>query len=147
MKHSELKQLIKEEIQKVLEEDNLEGYTEDNPLEIKPIGSETGTKLNMHKVFKILKAEGYEPRITRGNRLFPKEITVWGKGREVDYGGMKITPNGELFGDDLWGIDIKSEEQVIPALQQYINDQRDLFKREIEKFRKDNPEAEFTTDL
>jgi hypothetical protein len=142
MKRSELKQIIREEIQKVFEEDNLEGYSE----EIKSIGSKKGTKLNMHKVFKILRAAGYEPRITQGNKIFPKEITVWGKGREVEYGGMQITPNGELFGDDLWGVDIKNEEQVIPALQMYINDQRGLWRKErdIEKL---SPGEEYAHDL
>lgn len=125
MKQSDLKQLIREEIQGILSEG----------------------KLNMQKVYKILKTAGYDPKISEGNRLLIKAITVWGKERLVDYGGMKITPSGALYGDDLWGIDIETEEQVIPALNQYIKDQRELEVRNREEFLKNNPDVIFPHDL
>lgn len=115
MNKSDLKQLIREEIQGVLSEN----------------------KLNMQKVYKILKTAGYDPKISEGNRLFIKSIKVTGKGNTQDYGTVKITPSGTLYGDDLWGMDIKSEEEIIPAIEEFVKDQKsylseglfDIFKK------------------
>lgn len=103
MNKSSLKQLIREEIQNILSEQ----------------------KLNMQKVFKILKTSGYNPRIYDGNRLFIKGIEVTGKGNNADYGRVRISPSGALYGDDLWGMDIETEEQIIPALEAFVRDQRE----------------------
>tara|TARA_R110000803_G_scaffold148781_1_gene214244 strand:- start:8 stop:379 length:372 start_codon:yes stop_codon:yes gene_type:complete len=107
MNKQDLKQLIREEISKVLTED----------------------KLNMQKVWKILKNSGLNPKIEDGNRMWIKSIVVGSNNEdEKDWGRLKITSTGALYGDDLWGRDIDNEQDVIPALQQYIQDQKDYFK-------------------
>jgi len=109
MNKQDLKQLIKEEISKVLTED----------------------KLNMQKVWKILKNSGLNPKIEDGNRMWIKSIVVGSNNEdEKDWGRLKITSTGALYGDDLWGMDIENEQDVIPALQQYIQDQKDYFKKQ-----------------
>ena len=50
------------------------------------------------------------------------EILAGGRGRDV--GAITITKNGELFGPGSWGIEIKSEEEVIPAIEQFVKDQQ-----------------------
>jgi len=125
MNKSELKQLIKEEIQKVIEADNLYDATEDDPYYAKEVGRKTGVKLNMRKIINILKNAGYPYSIDDGNKLFIKSVRTGGKGDDVDYGSIKITRNGELFGSDLWGKEIKSEEEVIPAIEEFVKSQKD----------------------
>jgi hypothetical protein len=109
MNKSELKQLIKEEISKVLTED----------------------KLNMQKVWKILKNSGLNPKIEDGNRMWIKSIVVGSNNEdEKDWGRLTITSTGALYGDDLWGRDIDNETEVIPALRDYIEDQKQYFKND-----------------
>tara|TARA_R110000772_G_scaffold219714_5_gene330272 strand:- start:1429 stop:1770 length:342 start_codon:yes stop_codon:yes gene_type:complete len=107
MNKQNLRQLIREEISKVLNED----------------------KLNMQKVLRVLKNSGFNPKIEDGNRMWIKSIVVGSNNEdEKDWGSLKITSTGALYGDDLWGMDIDNEQDVIPALQQYIQDQKDYFK-------------------
>ena len=123
MKKSELRNIIKEEISKVLKEaDNIRGAAEDDPYYAKEVGRDTGVKLNMRKVLKLLKDQGYPHSIHRGNLLFPIEILAGGKGRDV--GAITITQIGELFGSGSWGMEIGSEEEVIPAIEQFVKDQQ-----------------------
>ena len=123
MKKSQLKQIIKEEISKVLNEtDDIMSATEDDPYHAKEVGRNTGVKLNMRKILKLLKTQGYPHSIHRGNLLYPLEILAGGKGKDV--GAITITKNGELFGPDSWGMEIRSEEEIIPALDQFQIDQQ-----------------------
>ena len=123
MKKSELRQIIKEEISKVLNEaDNIRGATEDDPFYAKQVGRNTGVRLNMRKILQLLKDQGYPHSIHRGNFLFPVEILAGGKGRDV--GAITITKNGEITDSYSWGMEIKSEEEVIPAIEQFVKDQQ-----------------------
>ena len=91
-------------------------------------------KLNMQKVYNMLKDAGFDPQIEEGNRLWIKAIKVGSdKPNERDWGGLKITPSGALYGDDLWGRDINNETEVIPALRDYIEDQKEYFKNDKNK--------------
>jgi len=123
MKKSQLRKIIKEEVSKVLsEEDNIRGATEDDPFYATQVGRNTGVRLNMRAVLKLLKDQGYPHSIHRGNLLFPIEILAGGRGRDV--GAITITKNGELFGPGSWGMEVKSEEEVIPAIEQFVKDQQ-----------------------
>ena len=107
------------------EADNFMDATEDDPFYPKEVGRKTGVRLNMRKILRLLKDQGYPHSIARGNSLFPTEILAGGKDEEVDLGAITITKNGEIFGDDMWGIDIHSEEEVIPAIELFVQDQKD----------------------
>ena len=123
MKKSQLRNIIKEEISKVLNEaDSIRSATEDDPYYAKEVGRDTGVKLNMRKVLKLLKDQGYPHSIHRGNIFSPLEILAGGKGPDV--GAITITKNGELFGPGSWGVEIKSEEEVIPAIEQFVKNQQ-----------------------
>ena len=123
MKKSQLRKIIKEEVSKVLsEEDNIRGAIEDDPFYATQVGRNTGVRLNMRAVLKLLKDQGYPHSIHRGNLLFPIEILAGGRGRDV--GAITITKNGELFGPGSWGMEVKSEEEVIPAIEQFVKDQQ-----------------------
>ena len=96
--------------------------------------TELREKLNMQRVYNMLKDAGFEPQIEEGNRLWIKAIKVGSdKADEKDWGGLKITPSGALYGDDSWGRDINNETEVIPALRDYIEDQKDYFKNDKSK--------------
>lgn len=101
---------------------------EENAIELKAVGRDTGVKLNMRKVLNILKDNGYSYEIEDGNRFTGiKLIMVYGKaGGEVP-GHISIAKNGELFGSDLWGKDIKSEDELIPAIEQFYKDQKEEY--------------------
>lgn len=108
MKKTELKELIREEIQNVLSEG----------------------KLNMRKVLRILKDANYPHSISRGNRLFPTEILAGTKRiDDIDWGAVKITPSGALYGPDNWGMDIEKEEDILQALDQFEIDQENYYKK------------------
>ena len=66
MKESELRKIIKEEVSKVLsEEDNIRGATEDDPFYATQVGRNTGVRLNMRKILQLLKDQGYPHSSTR----------------------------------------------------------------------------------
>ena len=104
MNKQDLKQLIKEEIAKTLSE---------------------GVSLNMNKIFQILKDNGYEPKITKGNKVFGiKKIMVNGK----IWGRTGIESNGEMFGSDMWNRNITSEEEVLDAMRELEKDAEIIFR-------------------
>jgi len=111
MKKSELKQIIKEELQ----------------IKLSQVGGDTGVKLNMRKVYNILKDNDFNPKVREGNKLTGiKSIEIGVIGNDgYDYGLLTISKNGELFGDDLWGYDIKSEDEILPSIELYKKDQKD----------------------
>ena len=95
-------------------------------VELSVVGGNTGVKLNMRKVYNMLKSLNFNPQIREGNRLFIKTIEIGVVDDDgYDYGSLKISKNGELFGDDLWGYDIKSEDEILPAIEMYKKDQKD----------------------
>ena len=147
MNKQDLKQLIKEEISKVLEADNIYDATEDDPYYAKEVGRDTGVKLNMRKIINLLKDAGYSYSINDGNLLFPKSIRTGMKEGDVDYGSIVITRNGEVFGSDLWGTEINSEEEVIPTIEEFRKDQREQAIEHRKEFLKDNPDVSFPNKL
>ena len=113
MKKSKLRKIIKEEIHNI--------FNEAKPLQPNLVGGNTGVNLSMRKIINLLKAGGYPYSISDGNKLFPKSIRAGSK--HPDVGTVLITKNGQLFGDDLWGMDISSEEEVIPAIDEFEKNQ------------------------
>ena len=107
------------------EADSLIDATEDDPFYPNEVGRKTGVRLNMRKILRLLKDQGYPHSIDRGNSLFPTQILAGGKDEEGDLGAITITKNGELFGDGGWGIEINSEEEVIPAIELFVQDQKE----------------------
>tara|TARA_B110000902_G_scaffold254818_1_gene319365 strand:+ start:18 stop:416 length:399 start_codon:yes stop_codon:yes gene_type:complete len=94
------------------------------------VGGDTGTKLPMRKIFKMLKDAGYDPEITDGNRITGiKDITIGVGDDKFSAGTLIITKNGQTFGDDLWGKDIKSEDEIFPLIDEYYNDQLEMEKK------------------
>ena len=100
--------------------------SEEDYIELKAIGGDTGVKLNMRKVLNILKDNNYLYVIKDGNKFTGiKSIIVYGKIGEGIPGHIVITKNGELFGSDLWGKDIKSEDELLPTIEQFYKDQNE----------------------
>jgi hypothetical protein len=100
---------------------------EENAIELKAVGRDTGVKLNMRKVISILKDNGYHYIITDGNMFTGiKAVTTYGKYGEGKSGHLTFTKNGEVFGSDLWGTEITSENEVIPTIEQFYQDQENI---------------------
>jgi hypothetical protein len=96
------------------------------------IGRNTGVKLNLKKITKILKKAGYPATIEKEGILPSNEDGVITRDKlsvRADYGYIKICRNGEIFGSDNWGIEITSEDEVIPALKRFLQDQELLYKK------------------
>lgn len=105
----------------------IESESEEDAIELKMVGRDTGIKLNMRKVISILKNNGYHYSITDGNMLTGiKAVMTAGKYGEGKPGHLTFTKNGEVFGDDLWGTEISSEDEVIPTIEQFYIDQEDI---------------------
>jgi hypothetical protein len=93
---------------------------EGNPfIEPKVVGRDTGVKLDLKKVKKMAEAEGYEVSIEEGNLLGIKSIKI-----EIpEAGTLVIKRNGEVFGDELWGDEMESENDILDVIQNFIKDQ------------------------
>lgn len=102
---------------------------EDDSVELTQVGGDTGVKLPMKKIFKMLKREGYSPIVTKGNRITGInriEVEISNNRYTTRWshcGTLIIDKNGQLFGDDLWGMDINSEDEIFPAIEEYYRDQ------------------------
>jgi len=104
-------------------------YTEENPYIATMVGGDTGVNLPMRKIFKMLKDANYNPRITKGNKLTGISDIEIGVGDDnFSAGLLLITKNGQTFGDDLWGKDIKSETEIFPLIDEYYKDQLEAEK-------------------
>jgi hypothetical protein len=93
---------------------------EGNPsIEPKAVGRDTGVKLDLKKVKKMAEAEGYEVSVEEGNLLGIKSIKI-----EIpEAGTLVIKRNGEVFGDELWGDEMESENDILDVIQNFIKDQ------------------------
>ena len=110
-----------------LKEDESE-HSEENPMvfTLPQVGGDTGVKLPMRKIFRMLKDAGYDPEITDGNKITGiKNITIGVGDDEFSAGTLIISRNGQTFGNDLWGKDIKSENELFPLIDEYYKDQLD----------------------
>jgi hypothetical protein len=106
MKKEQLIQLIKEEIKNALKE-----------------------SINMRDVYSILKANKFNPRIIDGNRITGIKTIDFGSYDEKtgeDAGMLRIDSGGTLYGQDLWGMDIKNADEILDAIDQYRKSQREL---------------------
>jgi hypothetical protein len=107
MKHSQLKQIIKEEIQKILQE-------------------REEIKLNMKKIYNILKSNDINPRILKGNKITGIKLIEFGSYDETtgeDWGLLYVSPDGNIEGQDDWGYRINSEEEILDALKIFRQNQ------------------------
>ena len=106
MKHSQLKQLIKEEIKNILQE-----------------------SINMNDVYFILKTYKFNPRIIDGNRITGIKAIDFGTYDEKtgeDAGMLRIDSEGAIYGQNNWGMDIKNADRILDAIDQYRKNQKDL---------------------
>ena len=106
MKHSQLKQLIKEEIKNILQE-----------------------SINMNDVYFILKTYKFNPRIIDGNRITGIKAIDFGTYDEKtggDAGMLRIDSKGAIYGQDNWGMDIENADEILDAIDQYRKDQYSL---------------------
>jgi len=111
------------------ESNNLYTSSEENPIYPTVVGGDTGVTLPMRKIFRMLKDANYNPRITKGNKITGIIDIEIGIEDDVFAAGMlTITKNGETFGDDLWGKDIKSENEIFPLIDEYYKDQLEAEK-------------------
>jgi hypothetical protein len=93
MKKSELKQIIKEEIQKVLKEE----------------GTVIWSPFEMLKIYKLMKSKGYNPKVNEGNIFNIKTIEIGVPGA----GMMKIARDGNIYADYLIGGDATTETELL----------------------------------
>jgi len=111
--------------------ENESEYSEENPMvfTLPQVDGDTGVKLPMRKIFKMLKDAGYNPEITSGNKVTGiKDITIGVGDDKFSAGQLTISKNGMTYGDDLWGKDIKSENEIFPLIDEYYNDQLEMEK-------------------
>jgi uncharacterized protein YuzE len=93
---------------------------EGNPsIEPKAVGRDTGVKLDLKKVKKMAEAEGYEVSIEDGTLFSVKSINI----KIPEAGTLTVTKNGEVFGDELWGAEMESDNDILDVIQNFIKDQ------------------------
>jgi hypothetical protein len=135
MKKSYLRYIIKEQIRSMLSEaDNLATATEEDPYHSNLVGGDTGTNLPMRKIFKMLKDANFNPKITKGNKITGiSDIEIGVGDDDFSAGMLTITKNGQTFGDELWGKDIKSEKEIFPLIDEYYKDQIEAEKARVDR--------------
>ena len=113
----------------------------------------TSVKLPMRKIFRMLKDAGYDPEITDGNKITGiKNITIGVGDDEFSAGTLIISRNGQTFGNDLWGKDIKSENEIFPLIDEYYKNQLDystdtLDEGLFDRFRKNSTPSQDIFDV
>ena len=123
MENFDLKKYLAE-VSLTKESNNLSTSSEENPIHPTVVGGDTGVTLPMRKIFRMLKDANYNPRITKGNKITGiSDIEIGVGDDEFEAGMLTITKNGQTFGDDLWGKDIKSENEIFHLIDQYYKDQ------------------------
>jgi uncharacterized Rmd1/YagE family protein len=135
------------DLKKYLAEGRLyEENSSERKIIVKKIGRDTGVKFNLKKITKILKKAGYPADIEREG-ILPSNMdfvkTASDNLKKQDYGYIEIYRNGEIHGSDNWGTEISSEDEVIPALEKFLQDQESLYKEREEKERKEKKEGEW----
>ena len=106
MKKSKLKQIIREEIQRALNEE----------------GSVIWSPLEMIKIYKLMKSKGYEVKVNEGNMFNIKTISVGIPGAGI----MLIARDGNLYGDSLWGADVRTVDELLKKIEDFKKDQKHL---------------------
>ena len=106
MKIEQLKQLIKEEIQNILNE-----------------------SIDMRKAYEVLKTNGYRPRVIDGGRLTGIKAIEFGSYDDAtgeDYGLLTIHSDGTMYDSQTGFYNIESADEILNAIEQYKKDQRGL---------------------
>ena len=106
MKIEQLKQLIKEEIQNILNE-----------------------SIDMRKAYEVLKTNGYGPRVIDGGRLTGIKAIEFGSYDEEtgeDYGLLTIHSDGTMYDSQTGFYNIESADEIIDTVEQFKRDQRGL---------------------
>lgn len=103
MKASELRQIIKEEVQKILKEE----------------GTVIWSPIEMAKIYKLMKFKGYDPKVNEGSMLNIKTIEIGVPGA----GMMKIARDGNLYGDYNWGANVTNEDELLKKIEEFKLDQ------------------------
>ena len=124
------KLLLLKEAKKMYSRNILDLSEEDvNIVTLPQVGGDTGIKLPMRKIYRMLKDANYEPRITKGNKVMGiSDIEVGIGDDDFSAGMLTITKNGQTFGDELWGKDMKSENELFPLIDEYYKDQLEAEK-------------------
>ena len=107
------------DLKKYLAEGRLFKEEDEEGIELKPVGRDTGRNLNLKKVKKMAEAEGYKVEVSDGNILSIKQIEI----TIPEAGTLIITKNGEVFGDGNWGTEINREDDIYDTIKSYIKDQ------------------------
>lgn len=96
MKRSELKQIIKEEVRRALNEE----------------GTVIWSPIEMLKIFKLMKSKGYNPEVDEGNMLNLKTIRIG----VPEAGIMKIARDGNIFADYNVGGDATTMDELLQQI-------------------------------
>lgn len=96
MKHSELKQIIKEEVRIALNEE----------------GTVIWSPLQMIKIYKLMKSKGYNPKVNEGNVFNMKTIEI----AVPEAGIMKIARDGNIFADYNVGGDATTMDELLQQI-------------------------------
>ena len=93
---------------------------EGTSIELKPVGRDTGVKLNLRAIKKHLEKNGYTVNYSKGSSMVnPKVIDVFNPNTG---NSIVIARNGELFGDGNWGVEVSTDKEAIQALKQFENE-------------------------
>ena len=90
---------------------------------------EAPSKINMRKLYNILKTNDFGPEIVDGNRVTGIKAINFGtydKETKGDAGMLMIDSEGAMYGQDNWGMDIENENEILDAIDQYRKDQLEL---------------------
>jgi hypothetical protein len=98
MKQSELRQIIKEEIRKILNEE----------------GTVIWSPVEMTEIYGLMKSKGYSPKINEGNLLNIKTIEIAVPGA----GMMKISRDGNIYADYNIGGDAKTIDELLSKIEE-----------------------------
>ena len=93
---------------------------EGTSIELRPVGRDTGVKLNLRDIKKHLEKNGYTVNYSKGSSMVnPKVIDVFNPNTG---NSIVIARNGELFGDGNWGVEVSTDKEAIQALKQFENE-------------------------
>ena len=90
----------------------------------KLLKEEKSTSIDLRTVKKILTQAGHKIKIEKNGLFDIKSIEFASKNPdEQEYGSIKIYKNGDVEGTGLYGSTIKSEQEVLAALDEFIESQ------------------------
>ena len=89
-------------------------------------------KINMKRIYNILKTNDLGPEIADGNKITgikSIDFGTYNKKDGSDFGRMTIDSNGQMYGEDLWGFTIKNDNELLDAIDVFRKDQKELYKK------------------